>query len=134
MKKQIVLLTVVAAALIATPTVIRAEEPSAGKHDTNAPAKKHEKHGSIPFHGKVSAVDAAGATLTLKELTLNVTSDTKITKDGKPATLADITVGAAVHGSYKKDEAGKANALTIAIGEKEKGKAKGEEKKKKDGQ
>jgi hypothetical protein len=111
MKKQIALFSLVAAAFIAAPAVVLAQ-------DTPAPAKKHEKHGGTPFHGKVSTVDTAGSTFTVGQLTINVTPETKITKDGKPASLSDITVGEKVGGSYKKDEAGKLNAVTVHAGEK----------------
>jgi hypothetical protein len=57
-------------------------------------------------------------TVTVGQSTINVTSDTKITKDGKAATFSDITVGENVAGSYKKDDAGKLNATMIRIGEK----------------
>lgn len=118
MKKQIALFAIVAAALVAAPAVLRAEDkpaqPGAGQSSEHAAKKK----GVVPFHGKVSAVDATAATVTVGKTTVNITSETKITKDGKPATLADITVGEKIGGSYKKDEAGKMNAVSIRIGEK----------------
>jgi hypothetical protein len=115
MKKQLALLSLIAAALIATPAVINAQENTT---PTPPPAKKHEKHGATPFHGKVSAVDAKASTLSIGQMTINVTSDTKITKDGKPATLADIAVGDKVSGNYKKDEAGKMSAVSLHVGDK----------------
>ena len=131
MKKQIALFALVAAALIAAPAVLRAEDkpakPEAGQSGEHAAKKK----GVIPFHGKVAAVDAAAATVTVGTTTVNITSETKITKDGKPATLADITVGEKVGGAYKKDEAGKMNAVSIRIGEKAE-KAEGKKPKKED--
>ena len=57
-------------------------------------------------------------TLTVGKLTLQVTSDTKITKDGKPATLADGVVGEPVSGAYQKTADGKLNATTIHFGAK----------------
>ena len=128
MKNQIALFALVAAALIAAPVVSRAEDKpakSAPAADAAAPAAK--KH-SLPFNGKVTSVDATAMTVTVGSQTLNVTSETKIVKDGKPATLADITVGESARGSYKKDDAGKLNAASISIGEKA---PKGESKKKK---
>jgi len=113
MKKQIALFSLVAAALIAVPAVVLAQ-------DTPAPAKKHEKHGGTPFHGKVATVDTAGSTFTVGQSTINVTAETKITKEGKPASMSDITVGEKVSGSYKKDEAGKLNAVSVHVGEKKK--------------
>jgi hypothetical protein len=120
MKRQIlkiVTLSLFAAAIVAAPALSRAQDTS-----TNAPAvstPKH-KHGA-PFHGAVSMLDTNAMTLTVGKLTVQVTSETKITKDGKPATLADGIVGEKVSGYYKKDADGKLNATTIHFGDKKKG-------------
>ena len=128
MKKQIALYAIIAAALIAAPAALRAEDKPANKPEsTEAAAPAAKKHGG-PFHGKVTAVDAAAMTVTIKTQTINVTSETKITKDNKPATMADITVGEVVSGAYKKDAAGKLNATVIHIGEKGGGKKQKAEK------
>ncbi len=110
MKKSIALLTIAAAALIAVPSAVRAEDSTS----TNAPAfnlpatgKKHNQ-----FHGKIVAVDTTAMTVTVGTKTFNVTSTTKITKDGKPATLADFAVGDVVAGNFKKDGE-KLNATTL---------------------
>jgi len=113
MKKQIAKIaffSLIAAALMAVPTISRAQDTSA-----NASATATKKHG-LAFRGKVAAVDTTASTITIKDQAYSVTSDTKITKDGQPATLADITVGTAVHGAYTKDAAGKLTATTITIG------------------
>lgn len=120
---------IVAAALVAVPVVLRAEDkPAKAAKPASAAAEAGKNNRSLPFNGKVSAVDSAAKTVTVGSQTLNVTAETKITKDGKPATLADITVGEAARGSYKKDEAGKLNAASISVGEKA---PKGEQPKKK---
>ena len=107
MKKQITklaLFSLIAAALVAVPAASRAEDkPAATPATPAAPAAPAKKHGALPFHGKIAAVDATASTITVGSLTLNITSETKITKDGKPATLADFAVGDKVGGSYKKD-------------------------------
>jgi hypothetical protein len=106
-----------AAALVAMPALSRAEGVS-----TNAPTSsdqtpnKPKRHGNPPFHGNLSAVDAKAMTLAVGTLTLQVTSDTRITKDGKSATLADGVVGEQVSGAYKKTDDGKLNAITIHFG------------------
>ena len=79
-------------------------------------------HSIIPFHGKVTAVDANAMTLTVGNLTLQVTSDTKISKDGKPAKLSDGVVGEQVRGAYRKSEGGKFNAISVYLGAKGEGK------------
>jgi hypothetical protein len=129
MKKQIALYAIIAAALIAAPATIRAEDKPANTPEAaEAGAPKKAKKNGIPFHGKVSAVDATAMTLTLTSQTIHITSETKIVKQGQPATLADITVGENITGQYLKDDAGKLNAKVIHIG----GKGdKGEGKKKK---
>ena len=113
MKKNLALFAIVAAALVAVPTVIRAEDKPAPAEATASAGKKH-----LPFVGKVTAVDTTAKTVTVGTKTYNLTADTKIMKEGKPATLADITVGEMVGGSYKKDDAGKLNALSIRISKK----------------
>lgn len=120
MKRQmfkITMLSLFAAAIVAAPTLLRAQDAG-----TNAPATstpKHHRHGA-PFHGTVGALDANAMTLTVGKLTMQVTSKTKITKDGKPATLADAAVGEPVSGYYVKDADGKLNATTIHFGGKKK--------------
>lgn len=101
----------IAAALIATPAISRAEDASTPAAQTPAP----KKHG-LPFHGKVASVDANAMTFTVGTMTIAVGSSTKIMKDGKPAVFSDITVGESVSGSYKKDDAGKLNATSVKIG------------------
>jgi hypothetical protein len=119
MKRQILKITTLslfAAAIIAAPALSRAQDTS-----TNAPAVSAQKHRhGAPFHGTVSAVDANAMTLTVGKLTVQVTSETKIIKDGKPATLADGVVGEPVRGYYKKDADGKLSATTVHFGSKKK--------------
>ena len=106
MKKQIIKLTLslFATAIIAAPVLAHAQNSG-----TNLPAApgqtepaKPKKHEGLVFNGKVSAVDAKAMTLTVGKRTFEVTSETKITKDGKPAILSDIAVGDKVGGAYKK--------------------------------
>jgi hypothetical protein len=56
-------------------------------------------------------------TFTIGTNTIAIASTTKITKDGQPGVFADITVGATVRGSYKKDAEGKATATSVKVGE-----------------
>ena len=97
-----------AAALVAMPVSGLAQD------QTNAPAAPTAK--KLPIHGKAAAVDTAKMTLTVGESVLNVTSTTKISKDGKPATLSDIKVGDTVSASYKKGDDGSMNATMIRDG------------------
>ena len=135
MKTNIVKITAVslfAAAIMAAPATLRAAE------STNAPASeesgsKHKKNSSdiVPFHGKVTAVDKAAMTITVGQRTFNITSTTKITKDGLPATLADATVGEEVGGAYKRASSKeKLDATSLRIGAKVQGEAIPKKKKK----
>jgi len=115
MKNQITkvaLLGLLTAALVVIPTVTRAQDASTnGAPAVTAP----KKHGG-GIHGKVAAVDTAAMTLTVGETTIAITSETTITKDGKPATLSDIMVGDYVSAGGKKDDTGKFIAKRIADG------------------
>jgi hypothetical protein len=129
MKKQIAMFALVAAALIAAPAVVSAQDEKPAKKPQAGEAGAHSKNPrGLPLHGKVAAVDTAAGAITIGQMTINVTSETKIMKEGKPATISDITVGENITGQYKKDDSGKLSASVIHIG----GKAdKGESKKKK---
>ena len=128
---KITALSLFAAAMVAAPTVTRAQDA------TNAPAMsgqenpvKHKKHDTMPFHGKVSAIDANAMTFTVGTQTFEVTSETMITKGGKPATLTDAVVGETAGGAYKKGADGKLSTTTVTFGAKATG-GSGEKKKKK---
>jgi hypothetical protein len=121
MKTQIIkttLFSLVAAALVAVPASSQAQDKP--KTEAPAAAAPAAKKNRAPFHGKVTAVDTAAMTLSVGEMTVSITSDTKIIKDNKPATLSEIAVGDVVGGAYKKDDAGKLNATTIRVSEKDK--------------
>ena len=114
---KIALLGLMAAAFVAVPNISRAQD------STNTPAAPAPKKSGLPFHGKLAAVDPTAMTVTVGSLTINVTAATKVTKDGKKATLADFVVGDTVGGSYHKDADGKLIAATIHDGIKKKKKA-----------
>lgn len=109
---KITALGLFAAAIVSTSMISRAQDATNAPANT-APAKKAKKTGSVAFTGKVSAVDTNAMTLTVGKHTLDITSETKITKDGQPATLADATVGEKAMGSYKTGTDGKLTATTV---------------------
>jgi hypothetical protein len=87
--------------------------PTAELSTTNAPAPvKPKPRTTLVATGKVSEVDTNAMTLTVGKRTFAMTSETRITKGGKPAILSDIVVGDKVGIAYKK-VAGKVNAITI---------------------
>ena len=105
-----------------------ADEP---KKDQPA-AEGKKKGGGIPFKGKISAVDKTAMTLSLKgkeeDRVLHITSQTRLNKAGKPATLDDATVGEDVTGQYKKGDGDKLEAVSIFIGPRPEKKKKDETK------
>jgi hypothetical protein len=108
-----------AAAIVTAPTL----SPAQDAMSTNAPAAtdqpvpvKVKKRSTIVFNGKLSAVDTNAMTFTVSSRTFEITSDTRITKDGKPATLSDGVVGEMVGGAYKKTEDGKLTATSVHFG------------------
>ena len=120
--KNILKISLFAAAIVAAPAMSYAQDAAtnapAAAADQTAPAKP-KKQGLV-FRGTVSAIDTNAMTLTVKARTFAITSDTKITKDGQPATLGDGVVGEPVAGAYKKGEDGKLNAVTVHFGAKKK--------------
>ena len=115
MKKHIALFTLITAALIAAPA-LRAEDATTNTPAAETMPAKKKNADATPFKGVVAAVDTAGSTITVGENKIIVTADTKISKDGKKAKLAEIAVGDKVHGSYKKDDKGNLNALSLREG------------------
>src|SRR5947199_137111 len=129
MKESIVLALLTAAMVFTGP----ATEAAEGATDKSTQTPKSEgKQKRMPFSGKVSAVDKTTKTVTLegreKSRTFQITSATKITKDGKPAVLDDVIVGQTVRGLAKETATGKWEVVTLNIGAKA-GKAKDAEKK-----
>jgi hypothetical protein len=107
--------------------------PSAIAADATAPAKKvPAKPRSRPVSGKVAVIDTAMKTITLsgeKKQVLQVTSETKINKGGKPAMFSDIVVGEVIGGSVVEED-GKLKLKSLRIGPKsESSKAKKTKKK-----
>lgn len=119
-------LGLLSAAIALAPAQVRAQDsqqPDAGKKE--APAKK--KSGSLPFNGKVGAIDKTAKIITVGERKFQVTSETKMTKAGKPAILDDAVVGEEVAGAYRKADDGKLNLTSVRFGPR----PEGEKKKKK---
>lgn len=92
------------------------------KQDPAAPAKdkpkKEEKAKTSTINGTVSAVTDTALTIVdskKAELTLAVTSETKVTKGGQDATLADVKANDVVTVEAKKGEGDTWTALKISV-------------------
>lgn len=109
----------IAALAIATMPLCAADKPAAekadGKAKKEAPGKTENANRAIPFKGTLDAKSATSITVGTR--TFELTSETKIMKDGKAATLADGEVGKEVAGSYRED-GGKLTAKSVRFGPK----------------
>lgn len=111
------------AAAFAMPAASFAQDKAAPK-DTTSKDVATPKDTTVkkplpgPFHGKLVAVDKTAKTISVGKRTFQITSDSKITKGGKPAQLADGVVGEEVSGYVKPTETGKLVATTVHFGPK----------------
>ncbi len=96
--------------------------------DTNGVTKTEKTPKAGPFHGRLVAVDKTAKTITVGKRTFLISSETKIKKGGKPATLDEGVVGEEVSGYVKPKADGKLVATTVNFGPKNK--TDGAEKKK----
>jgi hypothetical protein len=108
------IVTLLAAAVVGLPAQLSAQStnPPAG---TNGPPPMKKMRGH-PFHGKLAEVDKTAKTIKVGETTYEITSKTRIMKDGKPGTLEDGVVGEDVSGSATTDADGKHIAASVYFG------------------
>jgi hypothetical protein len=115
---KLTLATILAAVVVGMPIGALAQDKTAPTPTVPA-APDATKPRPIPFRGKVGAVDLVNKTITLDEKTkrtFEITSETKIMKANKPATLADAVVGENITGSYMKVTETKFVAKTVRLG------------------
>jgi len=128
MKNKILLIFgLCAAAMLALPS----SAPAASKKkslatESASPAASASgsaaKSGTRPFvfHGMATSVDQKAQTFTIagkeKSRVFKVTTNTKVTKAGNPATMADITDNTEISGSYWQHDDGSLEAKTIKLG------------------
>jgi hypothetical protein len=93
---------------------------AADKRAATAPkdAQGAKKASGHPFHGNLASVDKVAKTITIGKSTYQITSTTKITKAGKPATLEDGVIGEAVGGYTKPNDDGAMVATSVRFGPK----------------
>ena len=66
----------------------------------------------------LASVDADAKTFTVGKRTIKVTDQTKITKQGAAATMAEISLGEKVSGSYWRKDDGSLEAKNVKVGAK----------------
>lgn len=97
----------------------KVEAKTETKAEGNAETRPARNAG-YPFRGRLKAVDLTAKTLTLagreKDRVFHVTTETKFTKDGKPATLADGAKVEEVAGYARTGKDGRAEAVTVRFG------------------
>jgi len=108
------------------PGAVKVSTPGTAAADGTKTEKKPSAH---PFHGKLAAIDKTANTITVGKSVYHVTAETKIKKDGNPATLADAVIGEEASGYVKPADDGTMNASSLNFGAKPAGKR--AEKKKK---
>lgn len=106
----------VAALILGVPSGAPAREK---KTETpEASASPTAKNKAMPYRGKVASVDASAKTFMIGKRTIKVTDQTKITKQGAAATMAEIKVGEKVSGSYWKKDDDSLEAKNVKVGDK----------------
>ncbi len=114
-------------AFVAAPVTVHAQTsaPATTPAPAAAPAKAAKKTNKVNYSGDITAIDTTANTVTFtsavkkdagKSLTIAISATTKITKDKKPATLADFKVGDKITGSYAPEASGTLTAATLNTG------------------
>jgi len=116
------------APLLAQTTNQPAVEKKAAAEKKEAPKGEKKKLSGHPFRGKLAAVDNVAKTIKIGASTYQITSETKILKAGKPATLADGVKGDEVGGYAKPGERGTMVATSLRFGPKTDGTSAGKAK------
>ncbi len=112
-------LTLCAAAMLVMPMLSRAQSTTNAPAASNPAQPKH--HGKVmPFRGNLVSTDTNAMSFVVGTLNFQVTSDTIIKKDGKPATLADAVVGQPARGAYTKQSDGTLDVVSVNFGQKKK--------------
>jgi hypothetical protein len=117
----LMVLSTVAAVGIGSTQAAATNSPAPASPEKKAdPPPKTGLAGRVQFRGPVQALDAKAKTITVSNLVIQVTSDTRIQKSGKPGVFADIQLGEEIRGSYLPAPApsAKPKAFSVFIGTK----------------
>ena len=126
----------IAALILSAPLPSNAQEKKSASSSTTEATQTTKSPHSIPYHGKISAVDQTARTFTIPGIermrVFSITETTVITKDGNPATITDVAVDEDVRGSYWKRADGSLEAKSVKLGQKTEGELSKSKKKKKE--
>ena len=118
MKKTVIRLCLVgflAAGITGTAVQLCAQETNQPVAEAKAKAPR-KRPDVTPFHGKLKAVDESAKTISVQNLTIQITPETRMDKNGVPATLADGVAGEIVSGGYRKTAEGNLVATVVHLG------------------
>ena len=141
-KNKLVTAACVAALTLCAPLSSWAKEKKSASSANVSPSSSTavsptaKTHRAVPFHGKISAVDQTARTFSIagkdKARVFTIGEATVITKDGNPATIADLVADEDVRGSYWKRADGSLETKTVKLGPKTEAEMSKSKKKKKD--
>ncbi len=118
--KQTIGVCLLSAVAVGFTVPLRAADKPADKPAATPEAGKKAKPRGLPFRGKLSAVDKLAKTITIKgkekDRVFHITSQTKISKAGKPATLDEGVVGEDVSGFAREAAGGNMEAASVRFG------------------
>src|SRR5579863_10549127 len=101
-------------AVAGTPVVLHAQNTNSAA--TTNKVSTNPSMRPLPLRGKVKAIDNGAMTITVATRAFQITSQTILMKDGKPAMFSDVVVGDNVTGSVKREADGKWTALKLNFG------------------
>ena len=129
MRAELHLAVIFCIASLALPMLLNAQttpktssSPSTSPKTAASPATSPAKQSTrpVPFHGMISAVDQNAKTFTItgkkESRVFKITDKTSISKNGKAATMKDITENEEASGSYWKNADGTLEAKTVKLG------------------
>ncbi len=73
---------------------------------------------SMPFRGKIDALDKAARTIKVGARQFQVVDTTKIMKAGKASSLEEAAMGEEVGGAYREADSGKLELVSLRLGAK----------------
>ena len=114
---KFILKTIVLSLLASTIAVVPLQLHAQTTNKASAAVKKSR---STPFYGNLMAIDKTAKTFKVDKRIIQITSETKIIKADKPATLDNAVLGEYITGSYQKADDGRLLAHSIYFGGKTK--------------
>jgi len=103
---------------VSTHAQTQTNKAAADKKSSASSKSSETKASAGPFHGKLAALDKSAKTVTVGKRTFQVTAETKIIKNEKPATINDGVIDDVVSGYYKTSSDGKLTLTTLRFGPK----------------